>query len=51
MDATYQPQYGRIVITIVSQLALDLECNLPHLEMEGEVVEYCCGTVVVQTEG
>ena len=42
---------GRVVITIVSELALDLECNLPHLEMEGEVVEYCCGTAVVQTEG
>ena len=50
-DATYQPQYGRVVITIVSELALDLECNLPHLKMEGEVVEYCCGTTVVQTEG
>ena len=51
MDSTYQPWYGRVVITIVSELALDLECNLPHLEMEGDVVEYCCGTAVVQTEG
>ena len=40
-----------VVTTIVSELALGLECNLPHLEMEGEVVEYCCGTAVVQTEG
>ena len=51
LDSTYQPWYGRVVITIVSELALDLECNLPHLEMEGDVVEYCCGTAVVQTEG
>ena len=50
-DSTYQPWYGRVVITVVSELALDLECNLPHLEMEGDVVEYCCGTAVVQTEG
>ena len=34
--STYQPQYGRVVITVVSELALDLECDLPDLELEGE---------------
>ena len=25
LDSTYQPQYGRVVVTVVSVLALDLE--------------------------
>ena len=25
LDFTYQPQYGRVVVTVVSELALDLE--------------------------
>ena len=49
--STYQPQYGRVVVTVVSELPLDLECNLPHLEMEVEVVEYYCGTGVILTRG
>ena len=24
-DSTYQPRYGRVVVTVVSELALDLE--------------------------
>ena len=25
LDSTYQPQYGRVVVTVVSELALDLQ--------------------------
>ena len=25
LDSTYQPLYGRVVVTVVSELALDLE--------------------------
>ena len=32
LDSTCQPQYGRVVVTVVSELALDLEAKTNSVE-------------------
>ena len=32
LDSTYQPQYGRVVVTVVSELALNLEAKTNSIE-------------------
>ena len=32
LDSTYQPQYGRVVVTVASELALSLEAKTNSIE-------------------